>query len=142
MKICYFKKLSDKAVEPKRGSENAAGYDLYSIEDYILKSGERKLFKIDISLDQENGGYAQIEGRSGLAYKYGVLVLGGIIDSDYSGNIGVILLNTGDKELVINQGDRIAQLIFHNHYSPELVEVKEIKETIRGESGFGSTGTK
>ena len=140
MNTYCFKRLSEKAVKPTQGSKHSAGYDLYSTENYVLKSSERKLFKTDISIEQQSGCYAQIEGRSGLAYKYGIITLGGIIDSDYSGNIGVILLNTGDQELVINQGDRIAQLIFHNHYSPDLVEKSELAETARAESGFGSTG--
>lgn len=134
------KKLSHNAIIPTRANENAAGMDLYSTEDYVLSSRERKLFKTDIAIFQKCGFYGKIEGRSGLAYKNGILVLGGVIDSDYTGNIGVILVNTSSTDFVVKSGDRIAQIIFHPYVAPVLIETDELPETERSDGGFGSTG--
>ena len=157
MKI-QVKRLSENAITPTRGSAGAAGYDLYSTEDYILKPGERKLFKTNISIKIPDGYYGRIAPRSGLAFKNGIDVLAGVIDEDYLGDIGVILLNTTDKELLIvnseefnflrcdgksleiKKGDRIAQIIFEAYYSFEFEEVEKLEETARAESGWGSTG--
>lgn len=140
MKI-KFKLLSEKATVPTRGSEHAAGYDLYSTEDYILTSRERKLFKTNVAFQQEDGYFGKIEGRSGLAYKLGILTLAGVIDQDYLGDIGVILVNTGSTDFEIKEGDRIAQIVFHKYYIPEeMIEVEEFTETSRSEKGFGSSG--
>ena len=104
MKI-QLKKLSENAIVPTRGSSGAAGYDLYSTEDYILKPGERKLFKTNISVKIPDGYYGRLAPRSGLAFKHGIDVLAGVIDSDYLGDIGVILLNTSILKYVIDESD-------------------------------------
>jgi len=151
------KKLSENAIVPTKGSDGAAGYDLYSTEDYVLKPGERKLFKTNISLAIPKNYYGRIAPRSGLAYKNGIDVLGGVIDSDYRGDIGVILLNTNsqDKQLISNldgvitnelkplevkKGDRIAQIIFEQYFEADFIEVKNLDETVRDSGGWGSTG--
>ena len=141
MKI-KFKLLSDKATIPTRGSDKAAAYDLYSTEDYVLQPSERKLFKTDVAIQQDEGFYGKIEGRSGLAYKNGILTLAGVIDEDFLGNVGVILLNTGLIPFEIKRGNRIAQIIFQRYYIPEeFVQVEEFIETTRAGNGFGSTGS-
>ena len=123
------KKLSDLAIIPTKGTDHAAGYDLYSTEDYILDTGERHLFKTNISLKLPKGYYGRIAGRSGLAYKVGISVLAGVIDSDYTGDIGAILLNTdNNKTLGVKKGDKIAQIIFEKHYDAEFEEVKQDKK--------------
>jgi len=152
MKI-QIKKLSEDAIIPTRGSEGAAGWDLRSAEDYVLRPGERHLFKTNISIKMVRGHYGKIEGRSGLAFKKGIVVLGGVIDEDFVGNIGVILLNSSyqddddyykneysDEFLEIKKGDRIAQIIFHKYESAEFEEVDKLDLTERGAGGFGSTG--
>jgi len=92
-----FAKLSENAVVPHRASEGAAGFDLASAEAGTVKPGERRLFKMDLALELPVGTYGQIAGRSGLALKHGILVLAGVIDSDYRGNVGALLLNMGEK---------------------------------------------
>ena len=87
--------------------------------------------------------YGKIEGRSGRAVRNGIIIGGGVIDSDYTGEIKVILINTGNQPFVINKGDRIAQLIIQQHMlNPQFEKVESLPNTERGENGFGSTGIK
>jgi hypothetical protein len=88
-----FQKLSEKAKVPSQATFSDAGYDLFSTEAYALKPGERKLFKTNISTAIPHGYYGRIAPRSGLAYKHGIDVLAGVIDSGYRGDIGIILIN-------------------------------------------------
>jgi dUTP pyrophosphatase len=135
------KKLTDNAVIPTQGTPFAAGYDLYAAEDVTVVSGTRKLIKTNVSMEITPGYYGRIAPRSGLAYKNGIDVLAGVIDSDYRGDIGVILYNT-DKNLdfVVNKGDRIAQIIFEACYSANLEEAIVLDNTLRQNGGYGSTG--
>jgi dUTP pyrophosphatase len=135
------KKLSENATIPTKGTEFAAGYDLYAAEDTIVASGTRKLIKTNISMEISPGYYGRIAPRSGLAYKSGIDVLAGVIDSDYRGDIGVILYNT-DKNIdfTVKKGDRIAQMIFEACYSAILKDVDTLDNTSRQAGGFGSTG--
>lgn len=138
--IFKVKKLSDLATIPTRSDSGAAGYDLYSAEDTVIYGGCRKLIKTNIAIHCDNGWFGKIEGRSGLAYKKGLAVLGGVIDENYNGDIGVILFNTGEETAIIKQKDRIAQIIFQRYGAPELAEVEELDETVRGANGYGSSG--
>jgi dUTP pyrophosphatase len=135
------KKLTDNAVIPTQGTLFAAGYDLYAAEDVTVVSGTRKLIKTNVSMEITPGYYGRIAPRSGLAYKNGIDVLAGVIDSDYRGDIGVILYNT-DKNLdfVVKKGDRIAQIIFEACYSANLEEAIVLDNTLRQNGGYGSTG--
>lgn len=137
------KKIHPEAIIPTKGSVDAAGYDLHSSIDGILQPGERKLIPTNISMVIPKGWYGRIAPRSGLAYKHGIDVLAGVIDSDYRGNIGVILYNTDlDKPFEFKTGDRIAQIIFEKHANALFVEFQELGEsTERGDAGYGSTGT-
>jgi dUTP pyrophosphatase len=141
-KTVKVKRLSETAIVPAYGSGDAAGMDLHADipEPIALYSGQRLLVKTGIGMAIPKGYYGQIEGRSGLANKNGIAVLGGVIDSDYRGDIGVILLNTDKKWLTINPGDRIAQLVIKPVLRPDPEEVAELDDTARGEGGFGSTG--
>lgn len=134
-----FKKLSTTAIMPTRGSASAAGYDLYSTEDYTLKPLERKLFKTGISMAIPQGLYGRIAPRSGLAYKDGIDTMAGVIDEDYRGDVGVILINLGQADKSIKAGDKIAQIIFEHYNAMTFEEVAELATTIRAEGGFGST---
>jgi len=135
------KKLTSLAKTPTRGSDFAAGYDLYSTEEYTLKPLERKLFKTNLSLAIPHGLYGRIAPRSGLAFKDGIDVMAGVIDEDYRGELGVILINLGQTDKSILPGDKIAQIIFENYTSANILEVPELPTTKRGEGGFGSTDT-
>ena len=135
------KKLSDSATIPTQGTSFAAGYDLYAAEDAVVVCGTRKLIKTNISMEITPGYYGRIAPRSGLAYKNGIDVLAGVIDSDYRGDIGVILYNT-DKNIdfTVKKGDRIAQIIFEACYIATLNNVENLDNTLRQAGGFGSTG--
>ena len=135
------KKLTENATIPTQGTKFAAGYDLYAAEDAVVVCGARKLIKTNISMEITHGYYGRIAPRSGLAYKSGIDVLAGVIDSDYRGDIGVILYNT-DKNIdfEVKKGDRIAQIIFEACYSATLNTVENLDNTLRQSGGYGSTG--
>lgn len=141
------KKLSDKGTIPTKGSIDAAGYDLYTVESYSLNPGERKAFKTDISLSIPKGLYGRIAPRSGLAVKYGIDVMAGVIDADYRGEILVTLINLGQEPVqlpIIKDGKEtaIAQIIFENYTEHKFNLVDDLNTTVRGTDGFGSTDTK
>jgi dUTP pyrophosphatase len=135
------KKLSENAIIPTQGTNFAAGYDLYAAEDAVVVCGTRKLIKTNISMEITPGYYGRIAPRSGLAYKNGIDVLAGVIDSDYRGDIGVILYNTdANIDFNVKKGDRIAQIIFEACYIATLNNVENLDNTLRQAGGFGSTG--
>jgi dUTP pyrophosphatase len=136
-------RLSDKAKLPVRGSEFAAGLDLSSAVDLVVKAGERAIVATDLRIACPAGTYARIAPRSGLAAKYGIDVGAGVVDADYRGPVGVILFNFGTDDFEIKQGDRIAQLILERICMPDIVEIgmdETLPATERGAAGFGSTG--
>ena len=135
------KKLSEQAKIPTQGSKHAAGYDLYAAEEVLVNTLGRKLVKTNISISIPEGYYGRIAPRSGLAYKNGIVVLAGVIDSDYRGDIGVILYNTDQHfDFEVNAGDRIAQIIFEKCYSVNWETVENLDVSVRCEKGFGSSG--
>ena len=136
------KKLNPDAIIPKYQSKEAAGFDLHSIEDYTIQSNERVLIKTGISLALELGYELQIRPRSGLAYKNGITVLNspGTVDSDYRGEIMVLLINHSNDEFIIKVGERIAQGVINEIIQADFIEVDNLDETSRGTGGFGSTG--
>ena len=136
------KKLNKDALIPAYQSELAAGMDLHSVEESILKPGKRKLIKTGLAFEIEAGYEVQIRPRSGLAFKHGITVLNspGTIDADYRGEIMVLLINLGSEDFEIKKGERIAQAVIAPVVQAEVLEVRELSETKRGEKGFGSTG--
>ncbi|BHF79005.1 hypothetical protein SprV_0602212200 [Sparganum proliferum] len=138
--VLRFCKLSENATTPTRGSELAAGYDLYSAHDCFVPPKGRALVKTDIQISLPDGCYGRVAPRSGLALKHGIDVGAGVVDQDYRGNIGVILFNFGDEEFQVKKGDRIAQLVCEKIFLPRLVEQDQLDETVRGANGYGSTG--
>lgn len=124
----------------------SAGMDLRAnlSEPITLKSLERTIVKTGLFIELPIGYEAQVRPRSGLAAKKGVTVLNspGTIDADYRGEIGVILINLSTEDFVIENGERIAQLVIARHERAGWIEVEELSETSRGEGGFGSTGVK
>ncbi|MCL2049359.1 MAG: dUTP diphosphatase [Defluviitaleaceae bacterium] len=128
---------------PARQSLEAAGFDLYAnVKAITIKRGERVLVPTGIKIALPFGYEAQIRSRSGLAYKHGVAVLNspGTVDSDYRGEIKVILINHGEQDFTINRGDRIAQMIIARVEMVEFVEADKLPGTERADGGFGSTG--
>jgi dUTP pyrophosphatase len=131
---------------PKMQSEGAAGLDLVAAVDekkpLRIAPGKWALVPTGLSIELPRGAEAQVRPRSGLAAKYGVTVLNspGTIDSDYRGEVQVILINLGDKPFVVRRGERIAQMIVAAHAEVKIKSVGELSETGRGRGGFGSTG--
>ena len=109
----------------------------------VLQPGARALVPTGMAMALPAGYEAQIRPRSGLAYKHGITCLNtpGTIDADYRGEVKVLLINHGDTAFTINRGERIAQMVIAPITQPEFEAVTELSETVRGEGGFGSTGT-
>jgi dUTP pyrophosphatase len=124
----------------------SAGMDLRAniTESFTLRPLERTIVKTGLFIELPIGYEAQVRPRSGLAAKKGITVLNspGTVDADYRGEIGVILVNLSNEPFVIENGERIAQLVIAKHERAEWQEVTELSETSRGEGGFGSTGVK
>lgn len=134
------KKLNEAAKLPTYGTEFAAGADLYSLEEKVLVPGARHLFKVGLAVAIPSGVYGRIAPRSGLAFKQGVDVLAGVIDEDYRGELGVILINHNPEQIKISVGDKIAQIIFEQYSRAKFVVTDKLSDTVRGEGGYGSTG--
>lgn len=135
-----FTKIKDHAIIPKYAHPGDAGFDLHAIENYLLNPGERIIVKTGLQMEIPSGYYGSIRDRSGLAAKHGIHVLAGVVDSEYRGEVGVVLVNLGEENFKINKLDRIAQMIIQPHAYCEIEETKEVSDTVRGEGGFGSTG--
>lgn len=129
---------------PKYMSEGAAGMDIFANVhmDTIINKGEIKLIPTGIKISLPEGYEAQIRPRSGLALKNGITLVNtpGTIDSDYRGEIGVIIINHGDKDFLIKRGDRIAQMVINKYEKVVWQETDFLDETERSEGGFGHTG--
>lgn len=136
-----FYKLTEKASTPTRGSDKAAGYDLYSAYDHVIPAHGQAVIPTDLQIALPDGCYGRVAPRSGLAVRHLIHVGAGVIDQDYRGNVGVVLLNFGNEEFVVKKGDRIAQLILERIFNlPWLESTLPLDNTARGLSGFGSTG--
>lgn len=138
-----FHKLCENAVLPERATAGSAGFDLRATEDFTVEPGVPCLVPTGLRMEMPPTLEAQVRSRSGLAAKYGVFVLNspGTIDSDYRGEVKVILATHRPFVYVGKAGERIAQLVFANVVVPEIVE-DDLDETDRGSGGFGSTGSK
>lgn len=134
------KKLSETAVIPSRGSPDAAGYDLSASKAGMIEPGKWALVPTDLAMKIPQGHYGRIAPRSGLAWKNGIFVNAGVIDSDYRGHVQAILYNTSSTTFVYQAGDRIAQLILEQISTPDVLVVDDFEQTARGQGGFGSTG--
>jgi dUTP pyrophosphatase len=137
-------KVCETALLPSYQTDGSAGADLHACieEDVVLKPGRRVLVRTGISIELPEGFEAQVRSRSGLALKNGVVVLNspGTIDTDYRGEIKVILANFGEEDFVITSDMRIAQIVIARFEQFEFVAVQSLSGTLRGGGGFGSTG--
>lgn len=131
---------------PEYATDEAAGLDIHAYlqEQVVLHPGERKLIPTGLRFAIPEGYEMQVRPRSGIALKYGVTVLNtpGTVDADYRGDIGVILINLGQEDFVINNGDRIAQMLVAPTIKVAWNEVLVLDDTARGEGAFGHTGIK
>jgi dUTP pyrophosphatase len=141
--ILKVKRLYNDVIMPKKGSDNAAGYDLHAYMkegEVIIEPKTRVCIKTGLVISLPDGCYGRVAPRSGLAYKKCVDIAAGVIDIDFRGEVGVILDNQSNEEFKVRNGDRIAQFICEKIFYPEIEELKELDETNRGDGGFGSTG--
>ena len=131
---------------PAYETEHSAGMDLraFTEKQVTLRPGDRKLISTGLFIEIPPGYEAQVRPRSGLAIKHGITVLNspGTIDADYRGEVCVILVNLSQEDFIINDGDRIAQMVIARHEKAELIETEEIDKTARGAGGFGHSGRK
>lgn len=131
---------------PAYATPQSAGMDLRANieEPIIIKPLERKLIGTGLHIALPEGYEAQIRPRSGLALKHGITVLNspGTVDADYRGEVMVLLVNLSDKDFVVNDGERIAQMVIAKHEQGDFIEVEVLDETERGEGGYGHTGVK
>lgn len=134
------KLLNSDAIVPTRGSDSAAGYDLYSLKDVWINQSDIAVISTGIAMKVPLGTYGRIAPRSGLSVKYKLDVLAGVIDADYRGEIMVAIMNHSRQKVCLPAKSRIAQIIFEKIETPQLQVVEDLDETSRGSGGFGSTG--
>jgi len=139
MKI-QIKKLLSEAIVPKFALLGDAGMDVFSVEDVVLRPRERRSCRTGIAVKIPKGYVGLIWDKSGLSHKFGIKTLGGVFDSNYTGEYFVGLVNLSQEDFIIKKGQKIAQVLFQKIEEPELEEVEELGETNRGSGGFGSTG--
>jgi len=135
-----FKRLDPAATLPTRGSSQAAGLDIFSIEAVVIEPKQRSLVRTGLAVAIPEGYYGRVAPRSGLAVQKGLDVLAGVIDSDYRGEVRCLLYNAGDEAIGLPAQTKICQLIIEKIIRPSAVWSDEISDTDRGSGGFGSTG--
>lgn len=144
MSVIRVKKLHPEAILPTYGTEEAAGADLYACLEapVTIQPGQSAFVPTGLALEVPKGCAGLIYARSGMACKRGLAPANkvGVIDSDYRGEIRVVLLNHGQQEQIVQSGERIAQLIITPVLTPAYAETEDLTETDRGAGGFGSTG--
>lgn len=136
--------MSESGRVPEYATDGAAGFDIsaYLKEPFVLKAGERALIPTGLYFEVPEGYEAQVRARSGLAIKHGIGLVNGIgtVDADYRGEIRVPLINWGKEDFVINDGDRIGQVIITSYEKVDIELTDSLSDTERGEGGFGHTG--
>lgn len=142
IKIIKIKKLRDDARLPEYKTSGSSGFDIYALDRIKVLSKDCALISTGLALEVGDGYEVQIRSRSGLANEHKIFVLNspGTIDSDYRGEIKIILMNLGDKPFIVRKYDRIAQGVVARVYRAEFNEVEALAESKRGKGGIGSTG--
>jgi dUTP pyrophosphatase len=134
------KLLNSAAKLPTRGKPGDAGLDLYATETHLVVKNCKAVVATGIAVAIPEGYYGRVAPRSGLAAKNGIDVGAGVCDETYRGEIKVVLFNHGDCDYIVKVGDRIAQMIITPYLGVEVEECSELPDSVRGDSGFGSTG--
>ena len=139
-----FKKINEIAKIPTRAKAGDAGLDVYSVEksSITIKPGEKYKFPLGLACEFPDNYVLLIQAKSGLASKYGITTIGNVVDSGYRGEIHAMLLNTGQENVIIEPGDKIAQLLLLACWTGEPMEAHFLSESERGSGGFGSSGRK
>lgn len=140
-KVFKIKKMIDSAILPEYAHAGDAGMDFYSIEDVVIPPQKRALVHTGIQIASiPKGHWLQLFGKSGLASKAGIIILGGVIDENYRGEVMVVMYNSDDKPYTVKAGQKIVQGVIVPVAYCSVMEVKEVENSVRGEGGFGSTG--
>lgn len=136
------KKLNENAEMPRRATAESAGFDLHCIDNFTINPGDHYTIPTGLAFEIPTGYVMLIYPRSGHAKKYGITLSNavGVVDSDYRGEVAVLMHNTGEHPVSFRMGDRVAQALVHKIPDIELVQCEELSETRRGKGGFGSTG--
>ncbi|OGG87823.1 deoxyuridine 5'-triphosphate nucleotidohydrolase [Candidatus Kaiserbacteria bacterium RIFOXYD1_FULL_42_15] len=134
------KKLHPVATIPQYAHHNDAGMDLFSVSEITIQPQERVSVPTGIAMQIPDGYVGLIWDKSGISQKFGLKTLGGVVDAGYRGEIFVGLYNTGDNPHTFEAGQKLAQIIIQKIEQPEVIEVLELGDSIRGEGAFGSTG--
>ena len=137
----YFQKLTSKAITPHQATPGSVGYDLFTPINFEIQPGEQKTIFTDLAITPPEGYYIQLMSKSGLTVLYKLEVKAGVVDPDFTGNIGVVLKNNSDKLVEHVAREQIAQLLFMKVATPILVQVSSLPKTQRGEHGFGAHST-
>ncbi len=132
--------LKKGAQVPSYGRNGDAGFDLYSIEDYVLQPGERHVFNVGFALELPAGTAGLVWDRSGMAVKHGIHSLAGVIDSNYRGELGITLYNTSQQPWECRKGDRIAQMLVQSVERVTLRQAAELSASERGGNAYLSSG--
>lgn len=135
-----FKKLDDGVKLPRYAHNGDAGMDVFAAEEKTLAPGERYCFQLGFAMKFPRDYVCHVWDKSGLAMKHGITCLAGVIDATYRGEVGVVLLNTGETPVTFRHGDKIAQLVFTKIEHARPVETDDLADSERGDGGFGSTG--
>lgn len=135
-----FKKLNENAIAPKYAHQFDAGMDLFCSEKILIEPNQRAQVATGIAMEIPEGFVGLIWDKSGLSHKGGLKTLGGVIDSQYRGEIKVGIINLSDETYHFEAGQKVAQMLIQKVEQVELIESNELSETVRGEGGFGSTG--
>ncbi len=134
------KKLNEEAILPKYANPGDAGMDFFANEEVIIKPNQRKLVNTGIAMAIPSGYVGLIWDKSGIASKYGIKTMAGVIDSSYRGEIKILLHNLSAEEFKVEKGAKIAQMLIQPVEQRDIIEVDGLDETKRGTGGFGSTG--
>jgi dUTP pyrophosphatase len=134
------KKLHVDAKVPNYAHFDDAGFDLFSIENIILKKGERAMIPTGIAMEIPEGYVGLVWDKSGLAMKHGIKTIGGVVDSAYRGEVIVGVMNLGKEDYTFEKGHKVAQMIIQKKEFVDFEEAEELSDTSRGIGGFGSTG--
>ncbi len=137
-----FKKLHKDAKLPSYAHEGDAGFDMFAIEKVVLKVGERASIPTGLAMEIPKGCVGLFWDKSGLSHRAGIKTLGGVIDSSYRGEVKIGVVNLGQADFIFEPGDKVAQMLIQKCETAKIKEVSVLKDTTRGEKGFGSTGRK
>lgn len=138
--LVKIRKLREDAIIPNQPYDDDAGFDLYTVEDSVIKSSERTQVSTGIAMSIPYGYVGLIWDKSGIAMKQGQKTLGGVVDAGYRGEIRVGMINLSDKEYTFKKGEKVAQMLIQKVEKIQIEEVENLYDTERGEKGFGSSG--